>query len=158
MVASTEATTQSGQVPRGELLTWIRAKHGKVENFLRAAATRRRRLLNLTIVTGTLAAALTAAPAFGGKPMADWLTSAWGLSSPSWRILCGVAAVCSITATIATQLLKSHNIEEDLTRAQDLRAHLEMLDVGVVSGELGSSRATEEYLECVKRASFIHEI
>ena len=126
--------------------------------FSRAAATRRRRLHNLTIVAGTLAAALTAAPAFGGKPMADWLTAAWGLSAPSWRLLCGLAATCSIMATIATQVLKSHNVEENFTRAQEPRAHLEILDVGVVSGEIDASRAAEEYLACVKNASFIHEL
>lgn len=38
--SSPECTTQSGQAPRRELLTWIRAKHGKVENFLRAAGAR----------------------------------------------------------------------------------------------------------------------
>jgi MFS family permease len=157
MSAFTEVTAQPGKDPRGDLLLWIRAKRAKVEIYLAGAAARRRRLLNLTIIAGTFAAALTAAPAFGGKPLADWLTTTLGLSSPSWRLLCALAAVCSIAATIATQLLKSHNVEEHLARAQDLQARLEVVDVGVMSGKLDYSRAADEYEACIKAASFIQE-
>src|ERR671916_340578 len=95
-----------------ELVRHITQKRQQVEAFLAHAVPRKRRLLNLTIVAGTLAAALTAAPAVAGQPFTAWLTAALGLSSPSWRLLCGAAAACSILATLATQLLKSNRLEE----------------------------------------------
>jgi len=138
-----------------ELLNRIRQKRTQIETFLSIARPRKRRLLNLTIVGGTLAAALTAAPAVGGQSFTAWLTGALGLSSPSWRILCGAASVCSVMATVATQLLKSHNIEENVTRAQGCRAKLEVLDVGLSVGQLDVRQATTEYLKCVEDAAFL---
>ena len=138
-----------------ELLNRIRQKRTQIETFLSIARPRKRRLLNLTIVGGTLAAALTAAPAVGGQSFTAWLTGALGLSSPSWRILCGAASVCSVMATVATQLLKSHNIEENVTRAQGCRAKLEVLEVGLSVGQLDVRQATTEYLKCVEDAAFL---
>jgi hypothetical protein len=138
-----------------ELVSRIRQKRAQMERFLSAARPRKRRLLNTTIVGGTLAAALTAAPAVGGQSFNAWLTAALGLASPSWRFLCAAASVCSIMATLATQLLKSHNIEENVTRAQGCRAKLEVLEVGLTMGELDVRQATTEYLKCVEDAAFL---
>ena len=139
----------------GDLLTTVRHKRQQVEGFLAAAVPRKRRLMNITIVAGALAAALTAAPAAGGQPFTAWMTAAMGLSSPSWRLLCGAAAVFSIMATVATQLLKSNNLEERITRAQGCRAKLEVLEIGIAAGQVDAARATAEYLQCVQDAAFI---
>ena len=109
----------------------------------------------MTIVGGSIAAALTAAPAIGGQSFTAWLTGALGLASPSWRVLCAAASVCSIMATVATQLLKSYNIEEHVTRAQGCRAKLEVLEVGLTLGQLDLRQATTEYLKCVEEAAFL---
>ena len=68
---------------RADLLVWIKQKRPEVENYLRSAASRRRLLINTTIIAGTFAAALTAAPAVGGKSFAEWLTSIFSLASPA---------------------------------------------------------------------------
>ena len=138
-----------------ELVTQIRRKRSQLEAFVSAAQPRKRRLINTTIVGGSLATALTAAPAVGGTSLTAWLTTAMNLTSPSWRILCAAAAVCSITATVATQLLKSHNVEEHLTRAQSCKAKLEVLEIGVTLGQLDSRQATNEYLRCVEESAFL---
>src|SRR6266849_3561175 len=105
-------------VSNEDLVSRIRQKRADLETFLSAARPRKRRPLNMTIVGGSLAAALTAAPAIGGQSFTAWLTGALGLASPSWRVLCAAASICSVMATVATQLLKSNNIEENVTRAQ----------------------------------------
>jgi hypothetical protein len=138
-----------------EMVSRIRQKRTQLETFLSAARPRKRRLLNTTIVGGSLAAALTAAPALGGQSFTAWLTGALGLASPSWRLLCAAASVCSVTATIATQLLKSNNIEEHVTRAQGCRAKLEVLEVGLTMGQIDTRQATSEYLKCVEDAAFL---
>ena len=138
-----------------ELLSRIRKKRVEIEAFLSTARPRKSRLLNTTIFGGSLAAALTAAPAIGGQTFTTWLTGALGLTSPSWRVLCATASVCSVMATVATQLLKSHNIEEHVTRAQGCRAKLEVLDIGLTVGQLDVQQATTEYLKCVEDAAFL---
>ena len=138
-----------------DMVSRIRQKRTQLETFLSAARPRKRRLLNTTIVGGSLAAALTAAPTLGGQSFTAWLTGALGLASPSWRLLCAAASVCSVTATIATQLLKSNNIEEHVTRAQGCRAKLEVLEVGLTTGHIDARQATSEYLKCVEDAAFL---
>ena len=145
-------------VAHQDLVSQVRRKRTQIESFLAVARPRKRRLLNTTIVGGSLAAVLTAGPAVGGTAFTAALTRSFGLnpaSSPSWRILCAAASVCSIMATVATQLLKSHNIEEHVTRAQGCRAKLEVLDVGLTLGQLDVRQATAEYLKCVEDGSFL---
>jgi hypothetical protein len=88
----------------------VQAKRDDVDRYLAAAYRHRGRLVRVTIMSGSIASALTAAPALGGKPLADWLTAVFELSTPAWRILCLAAMMCSLAATIATQLHKSNNL------------------------------------------------
>ena len=141
--------------PIEELLDRIRQKRRAMTKFLTVARPRKRRLLNTTIVAGPLAAALTAAPAVGGQSFTAWLSSVLELAAPSWRILCATATVCSVMATVATQLLKSHNIEENVARALGCRAKLEVLDTALTLGHLDVAEATAEYLKCVEDAAFL---
>jgi hypothetical protein len=138
------------------LLAQVRAKRSEVERFLAAAVPRRRRLLNTTIIGGTVATALTAAPAVGGAGFTKWLTTAFSLTSPAWQLLCGAAAVSSIAATVATQLLKSQNVEEQVARAQSCRAKLEVLETGLRTGRLDPGQAASDYMRCVEEVAFIH--
>ena len=142
-------------VSTDDILGRIRAKRAEVERFLSAAVPRKRRLLNTTIVGGSLAAALTAGPAVGGQSFTAWLTMAMGLTSPSWRLLCGAASAASIMATVATQLLKSNNIEQNIGRAQSARAKLEVLETSVTLGQLDTRQAVAEFLKCVEDAAFL---
>jgi MFS family permease len=144
-------------VSNDELLSRIRKKRGDLEAFLSSAQPRKRRLLNTTIVGGSLAAALTAGPAVGGPSFTAFLTGALGLTSPSWRLLCAAASVSSIAATVATQLLKSNHVEENVARAQGCRAKLEVLDLGLAMGQIDARQAAAEYLKCVEDSAFLTE-
>ena len=138
-----------------DLLARIREKRQQVEVFVGGALPRKRRLLNVTIFGGTLAAAFTAGPAAGGTSFTAWLTSTFGLTSPSWQLLCGAAAACSVAATVSTQLLKSQNIEEHVARAQSCRAKLEVLEVGLTTAHIDTTQATSEFIRCVEEVSFL---
>jgi hypothetical protein len=142
-------------VSSDDILGRIRAKRAEVDRFLATAVPRKRRLLNTTIVGGSLAAALTAGPAVGGQSFTAWLTMAMGLTSPSWRLLCGAASAASIMATVATQLLKSNNIEQNIGRAQSARAKLEVLETSLTLGQLAPQQAVGEFLKCVEDAAFL---
>ncbi len=138
-----------------DLLARIRDKRGEIDRYLASAQPRKRRLLNTTIVGGSLAAVLTAGPAVGGQSFTASLTKALGLVSPSWRLLCGLASVSSLAATVATQLLKSTDVEEHVMRALSCRAKLEALDLGLSIGQIEFSQAAGEYLKCVEDAAFL---
>jgi MFS family permease len=138
-----------------DLLNRITQTRAQLEAFLASARPRKRRLLNTTIVGGSVAAALTAGPALGGQSFTAWLTGALGLTSPSWRLLCAAASVSSVTAAIATQLLKSHHIEEHVMCAQGCRAKLEVLEIGLTLGQIDMRQATTEYLKCVEDTAFL---
>lgn len=138
-----------------DLLERVKAKRQDVDRFVATALPRKRRLLNVTIVAGTLAAAFTAGPAVAGQPFTAWLTMTLGLTSPAWRLLCGAATGCSIAATVATQLLKSQNTEEHVTRALSCRAKLDVLEIGLSTGHIELPQATTEFIRCVEETAFI---
>lgn len=148
------ARMQPAELP-DDLLSKVRQKRSQIEQFISSEFPRKRRLVNMTIVGGTLSAALTAVPAVGGQPFTTWLTQTLGLTSPSWRVLCAAASISSVVATLSTQLLKSHNIEEHVTRAMGSRAKLEVLEIGLASGQIDSRQATAEYIKCVEETAFL---
>jgi hypothetical protein len=138
-----------------DLLRKIQQKRSEVEKFVSSEFPRKRRLVNMTLIGGTLSTALTALPAVGGQPLTAWLTQSFGLTSPSWRILCAAASISSVVATLSTQLLKSNNVEEQVTRAMGCRAKLEVLEVGLESGQIDLRQATAEYIRCVEETAFL---
>jgi len=138
-----------------DLLVTIHDLQARTDAYLRSACSRRRLLVNISLVAGSLATFLTAAPAFGGKPLTDWLTGVLGLSSPAWRLLCAVAAVCALATTIATQLLKSHNLDEHVVAAQNVRAQLEVLEIRAGLQQIDQSEAVSELVKCVESAAFV---
>jgi hypothetical protein len=142
--------------PQENLASRIRQTRAQVDAFLSAARPRKGRLVNTTIVAGTLAAALTAAPAAGGQAFTTWLTAALHLPTPSWRLLCVAASICSITSAIATQLLKSNSLEENVSRAQRTRAKLDALEMALTVGQLNSGYAAEQYFQCVEETALLN--
>jgi MFS family permease len=140
---------------RQDLLPRVQEKRRQVDAFVRGALPRKRRLLNVTIIGGTLAAAFTAGPAAGGPTFTGWLTATFGLNAPAWQLLCGAAAACSVAATVSTQLLKSQHIEEHVTRAQSCRAKLEVIEIGLSTGHLDAAQATTEFIRCVEEVAFL---
>ena len=137
------------------ILELIKARRAAVQTYLGSARPKARRLLNITIIGGTIAAALTAAPAVGGQPFTTWMTQTLGLTSPSWRLLCAAASVASIAATIATQVLKSNHLEQNVAKAEACGARLEVLELGLTVGQLDPKQATSEYLRCVEDTPFL---
>ena len=141
---------------KDDLVGLVVQKRTEVEKYLTVALARQRRLLNLTTIAGACASALLAAPTLGGKPLMDWLTSTFGLFSPSWQVICAVAAACSLMVTVATQMLQTHNTEDHVAQAQSVHARLQMLEVGLKTGDIDHAEASTEYQKSIENANFIH--
>ena len=148
-------TLPTAEDPATSLLARIKGKRHDVDVFIATALPRKRRLLNVTIFAGTMAAAFTAGPAMAGQPFTSWLTMTFGLTSPAWQLLCGAATACSLSATVATQLLKSQNTEEHVSRALSCRAKLEVLEIGLSTGQIQLPQATTEFIRCVEETAFL---
>jgi hypothetical protein len=131
----------------------VKEKREAVDTYLATACQQRDRLVHATIVGGSIAAALTAAPGLGGTGLTDDLGKIFGL--PAWQVICLAAMVCSLVATIATQLNRSKRYEENIARAQGARAALEALDVGIVSGHLDRRQATNRFVKCLEDVAFV---
>jgi hypothetical protein len=141
--------------PTGDLSYLIQGTRGEVSTYLMKARARQRRLLTLAVVAGALATLFAGAPAVGGKALSDSLDATFGLSAPAWQLLCTFAALCSLAAAISTQLLKSQNLEERVSKAESVRARLEILDIGRITGTLTPEQVAAEYTACVALVSFI---
>jgi hypothetical protein len=149
------ASENPGDDEGNGLVLRVRAKQAEVERYLQAVGARHRRLVTVTILAAAISTLLTASPALGGQPLAGWLTETFGLASPAWRILCAAAAVCSLTAAVATQLQTSKNYEEQIARAQQIKATLEMLEVAITLSHLNQNEATSQYLRIIENTSFM---
>jgi hypothetical protein len=137
----------------GDLSVLITSTRDEVSAYLTYARARQRRLLNVAILAGALGTALVAPLAIAGKPLSDSLSPALGF--PVWQLVCGLAAICSLVAATATQLLKSQNLEERIARAESARARLGILDMGRITGSLTPAQVSTEYAACVELVSFI---
>jgi hypothetical protein len=138
-----------------DLLVTIRERRERTHAYLRSAGSRQRLLINITLVAGAVATFLTAAPAFGGQSFATWLTGAFGLSSPAWQLLCAAAALCSLATMIATQMLKSHRLDEQVAAAQTVLARLETLEIRAGLRQIGPVETVAELVKCVEDAAFV---
>lgn len=147
-----DGSTDAG---RADLLERIHARSAVLDQYLKHTGRRRNRLSNLSIVGGSVAAALTAAPAFGGSTFTGWLSTTFHLSAPAWQILCALAAVCSVAATVATQLHKSNNYDGKILEAQAVRANLEIIDVSLSSGVITPEEGTSQFLQTLQKTAFI---
>lgn len=143
---------------RGETLrTRITGTLTELDGFIARTRPGLGRLTNTTIVAGALSALLTSGPALGGQTLTGWLTGVLGLDNPAWQLLCAGAALSSLAATVAAQLLKSRRLEERLVHAVTCRARLESLETGLSLGMVTAEYAGTEYLRCIEEAAVIRE-
>jgi len=137
---------------REVVLKRIKARRLQIKKYVDKTEPRGARLTTLSIVCGALATVLTAAPAIGGQNLTDALGAAG--SSTTWRILCGLAAACSLIATVATNLYKSNEIATRLTKANKCDLKLEGLELAVETDQLPDVQAISRFDECMEMIDF----
>ena len=135
---------QDGPGARATFLKILRDKRQAVDRLNSRLYRRGNFLTLLTVIASALATVLTAAPAIGGARLTQALGSI-GPDSPSWRILCGLAAICSGLAAIATNLHRHYDISARLAKTEASAARLEALDVQVDLGACPVPDALGQY-------------
>ena len=135
----------------------VRAKRAEVERYLLIVGVRRRRLFTVTIFAAANSTLVTALDAWLGPELSHLFKVKFGSATDGWRMLCVLAAGCSLTATVATQLQTSKNYEERIAQAQGIMAALEALEVAITLGHLNQNEATGQYLKIIEGTSFMHQ-
>jgi len=141
---------------RQYLVQQIEGKRRCISAFLRKMEPRSVRLTNQGIIFSAVAAAFTAAPAFGGEQFTEFMRQLVGAQSDSsiWRLLCLAAMLCSLLALISTTLHKTHNLSANLAKAHDLNSKLEGLALSVHMG-MDNTKAAELFKQYTTEASFV---
>jgi ABC-type anion transport system duplicated permease subunit len=152
-----KARPNSGDHEGNGLVQRVRAKRAEVERYLLVVGVRRRRLVTVTIFAAAISTLLTALAALWGQQLARLFADIFGTTTDGWRMLCALAAACSLTAGVATQLQTSKNYEERIAQAQGIMASLEALEVAITLGHLNQNEATGQYLKIIEGTSFMHQ-
>jgi hypothetical protein len=137
------------------LIEQLHIRRAQLDRFLRQALPQRRQLVNASILCSSLAALITAAPAFGGPAFTAGLSEALNLSMPSWRLLCGLASAASVVASVSTQLLQTSRLEEKVGRGLAARARLEALEQGLALGQFDRRAVTDALLVCIETTTLL---
>ena len=137
------------------VLEKIRTKREAIHAYIKIMEPRSKKLTNIAIICGAISAALTAAPALGGKSLSSWLTDAFKLELPVWQLLCLGAMICSIAATISVNMSKSHESTERIMRAQACDAKLEGLETLMEIGTIDTKTAADQYNQALQDIPYI---
>ncbi len=148
-------TAEHAPTSRTALMTRIKDKRADVAKYIQVTDNRNKRLTNIAIICGTVAAALTAGPALGGKSLNTWFTEMTQTQLPIWQLLCFAAMLCSVCATIATNLSKSHDVTAKLVQAQVCNAKLEGLHSQIELKTLDVKQATDQFAKLLTEVSFV---
>lgn len=131
------------------LLTKVQSKRRELADYLAKMEPRNSRLINISIIGGALAAALTAGPGVGG---AGFISAAKGVVSfgiPVWQVLCLLATIFSVTAVVANGLLKSHDLTSTVAKTRTCDAKLEGLETMLELEQVGVEQATQQFAQCL---------
>ncbi len=144
---------------RQELLKRITSRRASINAYVRDLRPRGTRLTNISIVSSSLAAALTAGPALGGESFANALGQGFSLARNSlvWQVLCFGAMAISIVAAISTNMNKSQETTVRLSTAEACSAELEGLQTLIEFGQLSVQDAVKLYQQYVAKIPFVPE-
>lgn len=140
---------------KAALVSRIRAKRQQISDYVKKAAPRHSRLITCSIISGALAAALTAGPGVGGAGFIDAATGVVKFGIPIWQVLCFAATVLSVAAVIANGMLKSSDYASKIANANRCDAKLEGIEIMLEFGQLDVSEATKQFSQCLPEISGI---
>jgi len=130
-----------------ELLKKIRTKRRRIADYLTKSEPRRARLINSSIISGALAAALAAGPGIGGGVFIDSVKDIVSFGIPIWQALCLAATILSVAVVIINGMLKSRELSSEIINARSCDAKLEGLETMLDLAQFDVAQATRLYTE-----------
>ncbi len=144
---------------RQDLLRRVNARRAAVEVFLRERRPRIKRRVTATLVLTSLSAVLTAGPGIGGTSFAESLDGTFNLgdSSDVWQILCFLALLVSVCATVLTAIDKANDSAARLSAVEAADAELEGLAMLLEFGHLSVEDGVKLYQQYVTKIPFVDD-
>ena len=127
------------------LLVKVRAKRQDIADYLAKIRPRNSRLINASIWSGAIAAALTAGPGIGGDGFVDAIKDQVSFGIPGWQVLCLCASLLSIASVVANGMMKSHDLGSQIASASACDAKLEGLETLLELGQIDLKQAATDY-------------
>lgn len=131
------------------LLAKIKAKRQQISDYLTKMVTRHSWLINVSIIAGAFAAALTAGPGVGGEGFIGVAKGVVSLGIPIWQVLCSAATLLSLTAVITNGMLKSYDHAAKIADAKKSDSKLEAIETMLEFGQIDVKKATQQYTQCL---------
>ncbi len=144
---------------RQDLLRRVNARRAAVEVFLRERRPRIKRRVTATLVLTSLSAVLTAGPGIGGTSFAESLDGTFNLgdSSDVWQILCFLALLVSVCATVLTAIDKANDSAARLSAVEAADAELEGLAMLLEFGHLSVEDGVKLHQQYVTKIPFVDD-
>ncbi|MDX1636440.1 MAG: hypothetical protein R3281_00630 [Balneolaceae bacterium] len=129
------------------LMEKIRSKRKEVAEYLRKNEPKQSRLITTSIVSGALAAALTAGPGVGGSGFIEAAKGVVSLGFPVWQVLCLLATLLSMAAVITNGMLKSRDLTSKISQVRGCDAKLEGLETMLELNQIELKQAASLYTQ-----------
>ena len=149
---------------RTRLLGMIRTRRASIDAYVDRKTPASTRLSTISVVSSSIAAALTAGPGLGGGDFAQTVQEGLDLdrSDTVWRVLCLAAVAVSVTAAISANLSTTNDLAGRIAAAQQAGALLEKLQRRLEfprpEGEDDVHEAVREYGDVVVTIWFVPEM
>jgi hypothetical protein len=137
------------------LLDRIKTKRREVSDYLKHNEPKQSRYIMISIVAGSLAAALTAGPGFGGTGFIDTASGLFTFGIPVWQALCLLATLLSVSAVISNGLLKSNDLISKVSQARGCDAKLEGLEIMLDMEQIELKQAASLYTQYLTEISHV---
>lgn len=129
------------------LLNRIKTKRREVADYLNKNEPKQSRFITISIVSGALAAALTAGPGVGGSGFIETANGLVSFGIPVWQVLCLLATLLSMSAVITNGLLKSNDLTSKIAQVRGCDAKLEGLEIMLDLEQIDLKQATSLYTQ-----------
>jgi hypothetical protein len=137
------------------LLAKIKSKRQEIADYLAKTEPQNFRLINISIICGALAAALTAGPGIGGAGFIDSAKNVVSFGVPVWQAICLAATGMSVLAVVANGKLKAQNLSTRIASAKACDSKLEGLQFMVELGQIDVKQAISLYTQYLTEVSHI---
>ncbi|MGY1679346.1 hypothetical protein [Geodermatophilus sp. SYSU D01176] len=144
---------------RAGLIDTIRDRRRAIEAYVHEKEPASTRLSTISIISSSMAAALTLGPAAGGPTFAERVQGGLdlGQSSTVWRVLCLGAVVVSVTAAVSANLNKAQDLRSRIGAAEAAGVMLDGLRTRLEFGRLSVQDAAQQYQDILASIPFVHE-
>jgi hypothetical protein len=142
---------------REGLLNTIRILEERIASYVKEKRPASTRLSTISIVSSSIAAALTIGPAAGGLTFAETVQHGLELSQSQtvWRALCIAATMVAVVAAISANLNKSNDLTGHIKILEGCSAELDVLRNRFELRKLSVGEALNRYEEIRARIPFI---